>query len=297
MRRLSLALLLVCAGCLKQIALGSVADSLSASGNGYARDDDPELVRDSIPVIIKLMEQIHEALPKHQPLALALTRTTTSYGVAFIAEDADRVEDKDVQAGKVLRNRAKRMFLRARGYGLDTMELVLPGSRNVLLGSDREKRDALLAKAKTQDVPTLYWLAAAWGEAIANAKDDMQLVGDLPVVAALMKRALALDEAWDEGSIHEFFITYDASQGDGKAAAKKHFERALELSHNKKLSPYVSYAEAVCVDSQDKKEFVRLLDKVLAFDVDSDPDHRLVNMIAQRRARWLMSRTQDLFVD
>ena len=59
------------------------------------------------------------------------------------------------------------------------------------------------------------------------------------------------------------------AQGDGKAAAKKHFERALELSQNKKLSPLVSYAEAVCVDAQDKKEFVRLLDKVIAFDVDS----------------------------
>lgn len=297
MRRLLLCFLLLSAGCLKKIALGSVADSLSASGNGYARDDDPELVRDSIPVIIKLMEQIHEALPNHQPLAVALTRTTTSYGVAFIAEDADRVEDKDVQAGKLLRARAKRMFLRARGYGFDAMELALPGSRAILTGNDREKREALLARAQKKDVPTLYWLAAAWGEAVANAKDDMQLVGDLPVVAALMKRALALDESWDEGSIHEFFITYDASQGDGKAAAKKHFERAIELSHNKKLSPYVSYAEAVCVDAQDKKEFVRLLDKVLAFDVDSDPDHRLVNMIAQRRARWLMSRIQDLFAD
>ncbi|HEY1585972.1 MAG TPA: TRAP transporter TatT component family protein [Polyangia bacterium] len=297
MRRLSLAALLLCAGCLKQIALGSVADSLSASGNGYARDDDPELVRDSIPVIIKLMEQIHEALPKHKELAVALTRTTTSYGVAFIAEDADRVEDRDVQAGKVLRTRAKRMFLRARGYGLDSLELAVPGSRAALMGNDRDKRAAAIAQAKKADVPALYWLAAAWGSAIANAKDDMQLVGDLPIVAALMKRALALDESWEEGAIHEFFITYDAAQGDGKAAAKKHFERALELSHNKKLSPYVTYAEAVCVDAQDKKEFVRLLDKVIAFDVDSDLDHRLVNIIAQRRARWLMSRIADLFAD
>jgi predicted anti-sigma-YlaC factor YlaD len=298
MRRLSLvAALLFCAGCLKQIALGSVADSLSASGKGYARDDDPELVRDSIPVIIKLMEQIHEALPKHQALAVALTRTTTSYGVAFIAEDADRMEEKDVQAAKVLRARAKRMFLRARGYGLDSIELAMPGSKAILLGSERDKRKQLLERARKEDVPTMYWLAAAWGSAIANAKDDMQLVGDLPVVADLMKRALALDESWDEGSIHEFFITYDASQGDGKAAAKKHFERALELSHNKKLSPYVSYAEAVCVDAQDKKEFVRLLGKVLAFDVDSDPDHRLVNILAQRRAQWLMSRIQDLFAE
>ncbi|MCA1663111.1 MAG: TRAP transporter TatT component family protein [Myxococcales bacterium] len=297
MRRLSLAALLLCAGCLKQIALGSVADSLSASGNGYARDDDPELVRDSIPVIIKLMEQIHEALPKHQELAVALTRTTTSYGVAFIAEDADRVEDRDVQAGKLLRARAKRMFLRARGYGLDAMALAVPGSRAALVGADRDKRAAALARAMKGDVPALYWLAAAWGSAIANAKDDMQLVGDLPIVAALMKRALALDESWEEGAIHEFFITYDAGQGEGKAAAKKHFERALALSHNKKLAPYVTYAEAVCVDAQDKKEFVRLLDKVLAFDVDSDLDHRLVNILAQRRARWLMSRIPDLFAD
>src|SRR6476659_3384376 len=122
MRSLPLVALLLCAGCLKQIALGSVADSLSASGNGYARDDDPELVRDSIPVIIKLMEQIHDALPKHHDLTVALTRTTTSYGVAYIGEDADRLEDKDVQGAKVVRMRAKRMFLRARGYGLDALE-------------------------------------------------------------------------------------------------------------------------------------------------------------------------------
>jgi len=160
-----------------------------------------------------------------------------------------------------------------------------------------DARTALLARAQKRDVANLYWLAAAWGSAIANAKDDMQLVGDLPIVSALMKRALVLDEGYEEGSIHEFFITYDAAQGDGKAAAKKHFERALELSHNKKLAPYVSYAEAVCVDAQDKKEFVRLLDKVIAFDVDSDPDHRLVNILAQRRARWLMSRIADLFAE
>lgn len=296
-RRLTVALLLLCAGCLKQIALGSVADSLSSSGNGYARDDDPELVRDSLPVVIKLMEQIHEALPKHQPLAVALTRTTTSYGVAFIAEDADRVEEKDVEAAKPLRARAKKMFLRGRKYGFDALDLSVPGIDAALLGNDRDRRAALIAKTQKRDVGALYWTAAAWGSAIANAKDDMELVGQLPQVAALMKRALELDEGYEEGSIHDFFITYDASQGAGKEAARKHFLRALELSHNKRLSPYVTYAEAVCVDSQDKKQFVELLHKVLDFDVNSDPDHRLVNILAQRRARWDMARIADLFAE
>lgn len=298
MRRASLAVLLICAGCLKQLALTSVANSLSASGNGYARDDDPELVRDSLPVVIKLMEQLHDALPRHRALATALTRSTTSYGVAFIAEQADRLEEKDVEAARPVRARAKRMFLRARGYGLDAVEIAIPGARAALTGADRAAREAAIARASKDDVPTLYWLAAAWGSAIANAKDDLALVGELPIVAALMKRALALDEAYDEGAVHEFFITYDASSnGAGKDAARKHFERALELSRNKKLSPYVTFAEAVCVDSQDKKEFVRLLDKVLAFDVDSDPDRRLVNILAQRRARWDLARIADLFAE
>jgi len=296
MRRLSLAALLLCAGCLKQIALGSVADSLSASGNGYARDDDPELVRDSIPVIIKLMEQIHDAAPKHEALAVALAKAATSYGAAFIAEDADRIEDHDVAAARAVRGRAKRMFLRARGYGLDALELEVPGLRAAMMGNDKEKRAQLLSQAKKEAVPALYWTAAAWAEAISNAKDDMALVGQLPQVGELAHRALALDPDYDEGSLQEFFVSFDAAQGD-KKAAKQHFERALELSHNKKLSPYVSYAEAVCVDSQDKKEFVRLLQVVLAFDVDSDPDHRLVNILAQRRARWLMSRISDLFAE
>jgi predicted anti-sigma-YlaC factor YlaD len=297
-------LLLACAlvtslattGCLKQIALGSVADSLSASGNGFGRDDDPELIRDTLPVIIKLMEQIHEGLPKHQALTVALTRAATSYGAAFIAEDADRVEDHDVAASKAIRLRARRMFLRGRAYGLDALELAVPGIRAAMMGNDQAARAAALAKVKKQDVGALYWTAAAWGLAISNSKDDLELVGQLPKVGELMKRALALDETYDEGALHEFFITYDSAQND-KKSAQQHYERALELSHGKKLSPYVTYAEAVLVDSQNKKEFSHVLGKVLAFDVDSDLDHRLVNVLAQRRARWLMSRIPDLFAE
>jgi predicted anti-sigma-YlaC factor YlaD len=301
MRRLTLACVLVTlvtgtSGCLKQIALGSVANALSASGNGFGRDDDPELIADSLPVIIKVMEQLHDSLPKHQELAVALTRAATSYGVAFIAEDADRVEEKDVQAARKIRLRARRMLLRARKYGLDALDISVRGLGAALLGNDRDQRAALLGKTRKSDVGALYWTGAAWGAAISNAKDDMELVGQLPQVNALETRALALDEGFEEGALHEIFINLSASQND-KKGAKAHFDRAVELSHGKKLSPFVTFAEAVCVDAQDKKEFSRLLDKVLAFDVDSDPDHRLVNILAQRRARWLMSRIADLFAE
>jgi len=86
-------------------------------------------------------------------------------------------------------------------------------------------------------------------------------------------------------------------QGGGPKKAQEHFDRAVKLGQNKKLSPYVSLAETVMVDAQNKKEFTRLLKLVVDADVDANPPYRLVNIIAQRRAKWLLSRTDELFAE
>lgn len=116
-----------------------------------------------------------------------------------------------------------------------------------------------------------------------------------------MTRALQLDETWDRGSIHEFFVAYDAtrdaSTGGGPAKSKEHLERARALAKNEKLGSLVSFAESVCVTQQDKAEFTRLLTQVIEFDVDLAPKDRLPNLLAQRRARWLLGRTADLFAE
>ena len=51
------------------------------------------------------------------------------------------------------------------------------------------------------------------------------------------------------------------------------------------------------VSSQDKAEFTRLLEQVIAFDVDKAPSTRLANLVAQRRAKWLLGRTAELFAE
>jgi predicted anti-sigma-YlaC factor YlaD len=288
-------------GCVNTFALGKVADAMSGNGTVYARDDDPELVRDALPFVIKTMEQIHDQLPAHKGLTVALVRATTSYGAGFIEEEADRLAEKDVAASRVLYARAKRLFQRGLGYGLGGLDLVAPGLRAALEGGNRATIAQALERTHKDDVPLLYWTAAAWGSAISCGKDDMKLVGELPRVEALMRRALALDEGWEEGAIHEFFITYEGSrdpaQGGGPKVAKQHFDRARALSQNKKLAPLVSYAESTLVPLQDKTGFKRLLGQAVATNVDADPQHRLVNIIAQRRAKWLLARENDLFAD
>jgi predicted anti-sigma-YlaC factor YlaD len=70
----------------------------------------------------------------------------------------------------------------------------------------------------------------------------------------------------------------------------------LVLSKNKKLGPHVSYAEGVLVKAQDRAGFTRLLEEVLRADPAADKANRLVNVLAQRRARLLLEYVEDLFL-
>jgi predicted anti-sigma-YlaC factor YlaD len=129
----------------------------------------------------------------------------------------------------------------------------------------------------------------------------MALVAELPSPVAMMERALALDEAWGEGSLHEFFVTYDAgrsaAEGGGVERARAHLDRALALSMNAKLGPNVAWAEGALVRAQDRPGFTRVLEEVLRADPGAVPRHRLANLLAQRRARLLLDHADELFLE
>ena len=161
---------------------------------------------------------------------------------------------------------------------------------------------AAAARVDAGDVPLLYWTGAAWSLAVASSSDDPSLLADLPRIEALMRRALALDERYDDGAIHEFFVAFEGGRpeamGGSIARARYHMERAMALSAGKKVSPLVTFAETVSVRTQDRKGFLELLDRALAMDARSiAPEHRMANLVSQRRARWLKGRVDELFLD
>jgi predicted anti-sigma-YlaC factor YlaD len=72
----------------------------------------------------------------------------------------------------------------------------------------------------------------------------------------------------------------------------------MELSRGKKVSPLVTLAETVSVRAQDRKEFLELLGRALSFDARKEaPEYRLANLVAQRKARWLKGRVDELFLE
>ncbi len=287
------------AGC-RSVALSFAADAAAGSGGTYASDDDPELVRDAVPFGLKTMEGLLAEKPRHEGLLASLASGFTQYGYAFVQTDADLADlDGNLDRARAGRTRARSLFLRAREYGLRGLDVRHARMTARLRGAPRDAQDAL-GEAEKRDVPLLYWTALPWILAISNAKDDMSLVAELPVPVAMMERALALDESWYDGAIHEFFVVYDATrgaaQGGGPERAKAHLDRALALSMNKKLGPRVSFAEGVLVQRQDRPEFTRALQEVLRADPGAEPRYRLANVLAQRRAKALLAHADDLFL-
>lgn len=284
-------------GCsVRRYALNQVSNALATSGTAFSSDDDPELIKAAAPFSLKLMESLLAENPNHAGLLTAAASGFTQYAYAFVQAEADEIEPRDFTAAEAMRTRARRLYLRAQRYGLRGLEVKYPGFGTNLLSNPA----ATVRITKKSDVPLLYWTAAAWASAISLSKDNPELIGQIPAMAALINRALELDESFGNGSIHSFMISYEMSRpgapGNPEARARKHFDRALELAKGTDASPFVTLAEAVTIQKQDVKEFEALLNQALAINPDADPGKRLLNTVMQRRARWLLSRKEELFL-
>ena len=290
-------LILAFSGCsIKKIAINKIGDALADSGTTFASDSDPQLVKDALPFSLKLIESLLAESPRHRGLLFAASSGFTQYAYAFTKEESDEMEPENLASASEMRARARGLFLRARDYGVRGLETKHPGF-GALLSKDPQ---LAVKAAKAEDVALLYWTAASWGMAITLSKNEPALIVDQPVVEALIDRALELNEAFDNGAIHSFLIAYEpvrqGATGDPLERARKHFDRAMTLSNGCQAGPLVSLAESVSIAKQDRKEFRSLLDRALAVDVNAKPEYRLANLVMQRRARWLLSRIDELFL-
>ena len=79
--------------------------------------------------------------------------------------------------------------------------------------------------------------------------------------------------------------------------ARGHYQKALEFGGAQRAILHVTYAQSICVPTQDKKLFQESLEKALAIDVSQPSPERLANIIAQKRARWQLGRLDELFIE
>jgi predicted anti-sigma-YlaC factor YlaD len=287
------------AGCsINRLAVNAVAGMLSGSGSStvFTGEDDPELVADALPFAMKLYESLLAQTPENTELLLATGSMFAMYANAFVQTPAGMLPGTEYQQRLQMTARAKKLYLRGRDYCLKALELRHPGLRALLEADD----PAALAGTGPEDVPYLYWSAASWMGAFSAEPFDMELLLGLKRPLALMARAYELEPGFNKGAIDEFYISVygslPAALGGSPEKARRHFDRAVELAGGLTAGPYVALATSLSIPAQNVAEFRDLLGRALAIDLEASPENRLVNLLSQRKARWLLEHIEDYFL-
>jgi hypothetical protein len=297
-RQAALVAVLAClctAGCsIRQAGINRMASALTETAGAYATDNDPEFVRLAAPSTLKMIEMLLEEQPRHDGLLTTACRGFTQYAYAFLQVDAELAAPSETARAADLRQRARAMYIRAAGYCWRALEARHEGIRSAI-ATDPERAVRSLTVA---DVPLVYWLGGAWGGELNLDDRQLQRLTELAAIRVMLTRALALDDGWESGALHEAFIVLDGMSpllGGSSTRAREHFDRAVALSNGQSAFAYVALASGVSVRAGNRGEFERLLQAALAIDADARPPLRLANLVAQRLARGLLSEAPRLF--
>jgi predicted anti-sigma-YlaC factor YlaD len=298
---ISLAVILCLGSCsLQKVAMNKVAGMLSGSSSAdvFSTDNDPELVGDALPFAIKLYESLLASMPGHQGLRLRTGSLYIMYANAFVQTPADMTPRRELEAKEYLLARAKNLYLRGRDILFVGLEKRNPLIRKQL--KERKYKEAM-APFRREDVSLLYWTAVGWVAAFGVDPFDMELGQTLPQTAAMMERVAELEPGYGHGALDTFYVNYYGSLpeylGGDAAKARAYFEKAQAIAGASDTSALMALATTVCINEQNAAEFKNLLGQVLAFDPDKSPENRLVNILNQRKARWLLAHIDDFFIE
>ncbi len=274
-------LLLTGCGMSRRLAISSMTPIVEQTVESVYRDRDIETVREAIPGNLMLIRGLCESNPGDRKLCALATQLYFYYAVGFI-------EDEDPERATLLYQQ---------GRELGTKCLARRGWFHPEGGVDRFITG--LEKAGDKDLPLLFWTVANWTRWISLNLGRPAAVAQLPYAEATLDRVLEIDPDYFLGMPHAMRGTLEAStpvlMGGDPESAKRHFDQAFEISGRKLLIFNVFYAQYYCRMQLDAEEFEAVLQEVLDADLDDEPDYRLLNEVARRKAMSLMERKDDLF--
>jgi hypothetical protein len=117
-------------------------------------------------------------------------------------------------------------------------------------------------------------------------------VADLFIGVDMLEKSVQLDPTYNHGAGLTALAAYHARTALAELDQSRDlFEKALAQTQRKALVIQVNYAARYACLKGDRPLYEKLLNEVLAAD-DPDPEQRLTNAIAKRRAKRYTSRSR-----
>ncbi|MFC1769950.1 TRAP transporter TatT component family protein [Nitrospirota bacterium] len=270
----SLMIMFLLSGC----ATGSLGTDLSIA---ILNQPDLEIVRDGAPAYLILVDALVERKPKDPRMLGAATQSYALYA-GLLADD---------------QGRARRLSARARDYG----QRALCASNKAACGVQTMVFDDFkmtLDNIRKRDIGALYSFTISWLLWVKTNSDDLAAIAELPKLEVALQRILELDEEYKMGTAHVYMGILKTLRppmlGGKPDEARRHFERAIELSGGRNLGAKVDFARNYARMMYDRQLHDRLLDEVLKADPEA-PGLTLLNNMAKRDAIKLLKDADEYF--
>lgn len=288
-------------------AAGTTIGVMRRASPGVQRMRDPDILEAAFPASIQQLEGLLEVKPDDAVARAMLARSYASYGYGFLEdhyEVAQRSDDATEEQIEHWRERASLAYLRGREVVVDQLDRAHPEGGG-FAGAQRGGLEAFTAHLRRFDnasdqAPLLFWAAYNWVRYIGLHRDDMSAIADVAYVRAIADRVIELDPNYmDRGPVAlraGLMAAAPPALGGRPGDAKVALDEVIEATGRRNLLYLVTEAQLCAVPLQDRALFQSLLEEVLAFDVDSHPDQRIPNLLAQRRARRYLDQIEDLFI-
>ncbi len=224
-----------------------------------------------------------------------LVRTKVEYGFGIIMEQADRLIEDDYLEGLDQYKKANNVFNEAQDLGMLIMLEKYPEFNDWL------QKDAVI-DLKKEDVSDMYWLAASIGGSVSSSRGDPFELINLPYVGRLLNKCIKIYPEWNNGSLYSAMMSFATSRSDLSEEMLRdsvdfYFNKAISYSNGMDAGPYLTYAESIHKTFQERKDFVDKLNYVMEMDVVRNSDYEMGNLVSKSRAKWLLSKTDEYFLE
>lgn len=279
--------------CLKKIIFDGTVQSTRKGSGALDTVADYELARSAASAGMAQFEGMHRLGPDNEDALFLLTKGWVGYGFAFAEDDYEAAVDaNDDEAAAYHKRRARMAYERGVFYGLELIGHHAKGFEAATKNDDTMKKWLDDNFDDAEDAPDLFWTGYAWLARVNIAKDEPAMVAQLFVGIAMLEKSRQLDESYNHYSVLAALGAYHARSAMAEMDdSKKLFDEALEKTERKSLIVQVNYATRWACNKGDKALYEKLLNEVLTSD-DPDPQQRLTNAVAKRRAKRALTPTR-----
>jgi hypothetical protein len=266
----------------KKLTVGAAALLLEDVAKSSYKQSDLRIIREGMPAYLMLLDGMIETWPGNGRLLMAGAQGYASFASAFLEEESKEY--------------AREVYGKARKYALNSLET--RGLKDPV-STPFDEFNKKLKNLGKRDVPYLFWTATCWASWIKLNIDSMEALAELPRVEMMMRRVMELDESFYYGGPHLFMGVWYASRpkmfGGDPERARSHFLKAIEYGEGKFLMAYVYYADYYARQNLEKELFLTALQKVLDTPAEIQPDLTLLNTLAKKKAKELLSNVEEYF--